>query len=413
LAAPGQTAAIAVRLSNAWATVLGDKLTSVAAAHQSDSTKAQSSSDGSTPPTGYEVVVPASVYLAKKTAKPTSNLSSSHKVRLVAGLVVGLLVGAAVVLVRELLNKRLQKAARAAAHFKFPVVAEIPDPSADSGGQGSQMMVVVVSDPASKTAEAYRKLRMSVMFEAMAPVGARANALNDPYADTSFAMLAPAEPYSVPAPDSRKVILVVSPDAEQSRSELVANLAAAYAEAGERVIVISTGDLDSGVPAGTGTHLTGAITPAELQVELRPSSIENVSTLSLRPFVRNSAQLVGRADAVFGAARQIADVVIVEAPPLLEFHHGEALVHAVDVVLAVAEYRFTTFHGADQAGDLLRRLGAPVLGVVFTREPVPKREADRQSRSATPVAQAETGAEVEVAPATPEVPSLFPAETQA
>jgi hypothetical protein len=38
----------------------------------------------------------------------------------------------------------------------------------------------------------------------------------------------------------------------------------------------------------------------------------------------------------------------------------------VDVVLVVAECRVTTFDHARRAGDLLRRMGAPVLGVVLT-----------------------------------------------
>jgi len=53
-------------------------------------------------------------------------------------------------------------------------------------------------------------------------------------------------------------------------------------------------------------------------------------------------------------------------PPLLAVHHAEALARAVDVVLVVAECRFTKFDDARQAGDLLRRMGAPVLGVVLT-----------------------------------------------
>ena len=47
-------------------------------------------------------------------------------------------------------------------------------------------------------------------------------------------------------------------------------------------------------------------------------------------------------------------------------HHTEALARLVDVVVVVAEYRYTTVDDARQAAELLRRIGAPVLGVVFT-----------------------------------------------
>jgi Mrp family chromosome partitioning ATPase len=58
--------------------------------------------------------------------------------------------------------------------------------------------------------------------------------------------------------------------------------------------------------------------------------------------------------------------VIIEAPPLLAFHDGEALASVSDVVLLVAEYGRTTATQARRAGELLRRFDAPVLGVVFT-----------------------------------------------
>jgi Mrp family chromosome partitioning ATPase len=76
--------------------------------------------------------------------------------------------------------------------------------------------------------------------------------------------------------------------------------------------------------------------------------------------------LVNRGPAVIERARNLADVVIVEVPPVLALHHAEALAHAVDVTIVVAECKFTTFDDARQAGDLLRRMGAPVLGVVLT-----------------------------------------------
>ena len=78
-----------------------------------------------------------------------------------------------------------------------------------------------------------------------------------------------------------------------------------------------------------------------------------------------------RAPAVFDAARTLFDLVIVEVPPILAVHHAEALSHAVDVVLVVAECKFTTFDDARQAGDHLRRMEAPVMGVVLTNVRIP------------------------------------------
>ena len=44
------------------------------------------------------------------------------------------------------------------------------------------------------------------------------------------------------------------------------------------------------------------------------------------------------------------------------------MVHSVDAVMVVVECGVTSVPDAQDMGDVLRRLGAPVLGVVFTGE---------------------------------------------
>jgi Mrp family chromosome partitioning ATPase len=253
---------------------------------------------------------------------------------------------------------------------------------------------------------------MAVMLEAMAPAGVLGAGLQDPYVDGLVPVQ--VEPYSAPPAGSRAVILVVSPGKEESRARVVANLAAAYGESGQRVIIVSTGDLESGQAAASGVSYDGPVDPDDVRSHLQESSIDNLSMLSLRPFVRNSAQLVSRAESIFDAARQVADVVLIEAPPFLEFHHGEALSHAVDVVLVVGEYGSTTYSEADQTGALLRRIGAPVLGVVFTESPLDKAEKRNRGASTTRPA-VPTGAEESdllEAPQTSSGPSLQDAPDQ-
>ena len=124
--------------------------------------------------TGFVLQQPAQS--ATRTAAKTS-LSSSRKVRLLAGLVIGVLAGAAIVLLRELLDKRLRTASRAESNFGFPVVVEIPALPVKAGQSpgGQPIPVDVVREPESPGAEAYRMLRMSVLFEALAPQSAPAD----------------------------------------------------------------------------------------------------------------------------------------------------------------------------------------------------------------------------------------------
>jgi Mrp family chromosome partitioning ATPase/capsular polysaccharide biosynthesis protein len=362
----------------------------------------------------------ASIKGGGATSAISTSLKASHKVRGLIGFAVGLLLACVLVFLREMLDKRIRGASRAEETFGYPVVAEIPAapaPSLDAGGGRVVSLVDVSREPASPTAEAYRMLRMSVLFEGLAvapaydsggtqvygasyspptPTTYAASGERSPYqgpvqgsfdppfqspADPRRGLESGSPPSPVPAgggsptllpspgavpPGGRKVILVVSPGTEATRPFVVANLAATYAEAGQRVLVMSSTELHSTRRAGYGRSPSGELRPSDLEPFVQPSHLDNISRLSMSHFIGVSGQLVTRAPALLNAARQLADVVFVEAPSLLAVHDGEALTPAVDAVLVVGEVMTTTFEQAKRAGDLLRRIGAPVLGVVLT-----------------------------------------------
>jgi succinoglycan biosynthesis transport protein ExoP len=379
LLAGGATQDQAVALANNYATAVLYAVNQAFAANRKNLTPAQQQANPNAK-SDLVIVAPAVTSRAKILAvkvkpKPTK---LGHKELGLIGLAAGLLVGALIILARELLNKSLQTAEGAEAAFQYPVVVEIPERPRKGVGATSGPLTVV-DEPMSPAAEAYRMLRVSVLFEGLA----EAPPLYDPY--ESFGDAAPSgrlaarEPYKAPEPGTRQVVLVVSAGREKSRPALAANLAAVYAEAGERVIVISTADIDSGYPAGPVVGGSEQYEPWQLAPHMEPSNLENVSRLSLRPFVASSAQLATRAPAILDAARQLADVVIVEAPPLLAVHHGEALARAVDVVVVVAECRSTTINQAQRAGEILRRMGARVLGVALTEVRLSSRDIRQAS----------------------------------
>ena len=371
LYASGPTPTLAAALCNAYAKELGNTLEQVAAAHAVTTTTPSSkntsstAADGSpfaTTSTGYQVVFPGTPELARRINKPVVSTLDSHKARLVIGLLGGALIGVVLILARELLNKSIRRPGRAEVHFKFPVISDIPETYPPDPG-----VVDVVDRPTSPAAEAYRKLRMSVLFESMASESAAASG-GDAFADMFGMASTQVEAYSGPEPGSRSVLLVVSTIDEPSRPKVVANLAATYAEASEQVIVVSTSDLEVGTTFPADGVLSGPISADDVRSRLTPAGPENVSMLSMRHFMRNSGQLVSRSNDVFDAARLVADVVIVEAPSFLRYHHGEAMVHSVDAVIVVVDSGVTEAPDAQDMGDILRRLGAPVLGVVFTGE---------------------------------------------
>ncbi len=382
LGAGGTTSTNAVALANSYANAIAIKAQQAAdnqAAAQASSGKGSQPSTTpttapATPYSGFQSIQPASY--AKKTGGSASSLGSSRKIRGLAGAVIGLLVGAGIVLAREVLDKRIHTAGRAERTFKYPVVVQISDRLGINGQAHSATVLEVVDAPDSAAAEAYRMLRMSVLFEELAAGPPVLDSFNEGLGWQEDRR----EEYKVPEPGSRQVILVVSAADEESRPKVAANLSATYAEAGQHVIVISTGDITSGYAGPLANGSMPAV--SDVGAHLVASHLPNVSRLSLRPFVGNGGQLVTHAPAVLQATRQLADVTILESPPLLGSHHAEALVHSVDVVLVVGECAKTTMAEARKAGELLRRLGAPVLGVVLTKVRPTPRELRRAAKLA-------------------------------
>jgi Mrp family chromosome partitioning ATPase len=401
LNAVGQTPLLSQKLANAYATAVGNAVNKQFAAREAALPKAQQQTS---PESGFEIIQPSLLGSAFKVRGSGSSATSSKKVRLLIGLLAGLLIGVLIVLAREVLDKTLHSAARAEANFRYPVLAEIPERPLTEAASGTRLDVV--GDPSSPTAEAYRMLRMSVMFERLSPGLAPMDGFSD---GTGAWPLIGGEAYKAPEPGSRQIILVVSAGSEETRSVVAANLGAAYGEAGQRVIVTSTGDIGSGYAAGNIRNGTSGLDLFELSAHLQSSSLANVSRLSLQPFVGTSGQLVTRAAEVLEAARGLADVIIVEAPPLLVVHHGEALVHSVDAVLIVGECGTTTTDQARRAGDILRRIGAPVLGVVLTKVRLAAKDL-RQAGSGNAVTGGTSGPAPTPSPATE--PQLVPDPTQ-
>ncbi len=334
--------------------------------------------------TGYLILQPAQASSATG-GGGLSGLGSSRLVRVFAGLLIGLVLAAGIVLVLETLDKRIRGSSRAEETFGYPVVAEIPIPSKENGAG----VVSVFSGASTPTAEAYRMLRMSVLFGAVEPQSRYEDVRNGHRSrGTSRQEVASgtqtsnsggfASESSGSGSAARQVIMVVSAGTEATRPLVVTNLAATFADGGQRVLVMSTHDLHaSNRVSPRGEDPTAPIAPEVLEAALRPSPLANVSSVPLIPFVANSGQLALRGPAVLEAARHLAEVILVEAPPLLGFHDAEALAPSVDVVLVVGECLATTFDQAKRSGDLLRRIGAPVIGVALTNMRIGSRDIRR------------------------------------
>jgi hypothetical protein len=85
----------------------------------------------------------------------------------------------------------------------------------------------------------------------------------------------------------------------------------------------------------------------------------------------NPPELASSVGSLIAAARDLADIVIVDTPALLSVSAASELLPAADIALVVARSARTTREAAVRAQERLERLGAPVLGVVLVGPQIP------------------------------------------
>jgi Mrp family chromosome partitioning ATPase len=344
---------------------------------------------------GYQVLQPAMASSADKMGGSFQSLTSNRGARAALGFLLGALIALVIILVLEAFDKSLRTVARAESAFDFPVIAEIPGSAEGHAFDASPTSLsheaeafrilcasVLLADIVVETSTGASKSKRKITAVPTSQSGGASE--GDSGAEGGQAELAASAMdllnQSRPnANKTRQVVLVVSAATEPARPMVVANLAATFAESGQSVLVSSTQDLRVSSDLDSEREDSGVISASDLEAHLVASRFENVSSLPLDDFVENRVQLITRAPLIFEAARELADVVIIEAPSLLAFLDAEAVAPCADIVLVVGDASATSLDQAKRAGELLRRIGAPVIGVVLTSVKLRGRDVRRAS----------------------------------
>lgn len=267
-------------------------------------------------------------------------------VRIGIAALLGLLLGAALALVVERLDSRMRTREQAEDAIGLPVLAEIP-----LMAKRQRAGIASVDRPASAVAEAFRSLRSSVL------------------------LLSPSVGHgSAPGHGSRDavVVLVTSALPGAGKTTTVANLAAVMAEAGRRVLVLSL-DLRNptihqrlGVANGTGiSELLAADRGRHLEQVVHETDVAGVSIATSGHDTDHPGALLASVGPLLEAARSLADIVIVDAPPMLNVSDALDLARHTDVTLLVSRLNRTTQSQALECQRLFKRLGVSALGTVL------------------------------------------------
>ena len=284
-----------------------------------------------------EAQTTSTVVLQEPAIAPSSPIRPRTATNTALASVVGLMLAVGVVFLIEALDDTLRTPEDVTRHLDLPVLGVIATHDIVDGKP------VAAYRPRSQIAEAFRSLRTNLDFA------------------------------SVDHP--LKTIMVTSPSPEEGKSTVAANLALVIAQS-ERKVALVDADMRRprvhkilGLPNRFGVSSLFIMRQVHLDGALRPSEIPNLFTLTSGKIPPNPAELLGSAKMgeILEQIKSLVDVVVIDTPPVLAVTDSSVLSTRLDGVLVVLKPGVTKLAAARQAVEQLRRVGAPLLGVVLNK----------------------------------------------
>jgi capsular exopolysaccharide synthesis family protein len=255
-----------------------------------------------------------------------------------AGALIGLLAGLSLASVRRTTDLRIRGKADLEAELGAPVLGSVPRTRREGQPETALVTLTVPDGPAS---EAYRGVRARI--------------------------LAMADRWGL------KTLMVAGPTTGSGSTAIAANLAVSMATTGRRVALVSA-DLRSpdlhcyfglGNDRGLSNVLVGELAPGDVVYEL--PGLETLQVLPAGPAVAEPTDLLesGPMRVILEERSEVADFVVVEAPPALEAAEALTLAPIVDGIVVVADAQQATREELAELGDQLRLVGGNVVGAVL------------------------------------------------
>lgn len=292
---------------------------------------AQLQINGAAATSAVEFVTPAQPPTAPSSPRPARDA--------LLGLAIGLLLGLGAAFLRDSLDDALTSKESAERIGGAPVLAMVP--MVNSWKKRARPVIASSSEPTSAAAEAYRSLRTSLQFARQA--------------------------------HDMRTLLVTSPAAAEGKTSTLANLGAVFAQAGERVVLVSC-DLrrprlgqffQVDEQSGLTTVLLGRQT---LEQAVQPvDGYDCLWLLAAGPVPPNPAELLNspRAKELFAALAESFDLVLVDSPPVLPVTDAMVLSQYADGTLVVVAAGQTRKAELQRATERFAQAKSSIVGLVL------------------------------------------------
>jgi len=205
----------------------------------------------------------------------------------------------------------------------------------------NQPDLITLTDPVSPISEAYRTLRMNLQYAAL-----------DEQLDS---------------------LLITSSGPDEGKSTTLANLAVTMAQIERKVIMLDCDLRRPSLHELFGLRNDLGLTDMMLDEQsmenppLQETGVDGLQLLASGPLPPRPADLLGskRMGAVIAHLNESADMLLIDAPPVMVATDALVLSAQVDAVLIVISAGATKREQAQQAVDRLNRVNAHILGSVL------------------------------------------------
>lgn len=290
------------------------------------------------------------ITVVQPAALPQNPVGPNRRLMLLTAAILGAVAGLVLALLRFLFDTRIQSSRDAEVIAGSPLLGTVR--RSHHGRSG----LATVTASTSETAEDYRRLAATLRFAG--------------------------------ATGSVRSLLVTAPTAEVPSAEVGVNLAVAASERSQNVLVIDA-DLRSpsvatlaGLPGTLGlTDLLEGIARPTDAIQTLHTDAGSIDVLTTGALPSNPSIVLGAAGtrALFHDLSESYDLVVVIAPPVLDFADALVLADKTDNVLVVSTTKRTRRSQLDRTISSLENVKAHLLGVVLTessRATHPERPSD-------------------------------------